>query len=133
MSPRAAAAAAGLAVLLATVGLIGTLLSDGPYLSASSLSFWVISWAVGLFGLLLVVPFAAHARMGGRADDPDRRWELALSAWGGVALLALVAFGALVLAEGFSTGTALGAVALVGLLESALVFGALLLLVLTTG
>lgn len=133
MSPRVPVLAAAGAAIVALVGLTGTLLSDGPYLSFSALSAWIVLWTVGLFALLLLAPALLHRRMPARDGDGDRRWELTVVAWGAGALAAGAGFAAIAAAEGFATGSALGALALVGLAESGLVAGAVLGLMLTTG
>ncbi len=119
--------------LLAAVGLIATLLTDGPYLSGERLNPWLICWGVGLFTLLLFAPFALHRRIAADTRDRDRRWELAVVAWGGMALVGVLVFGALALASGFGTADPLGAVAIVGLIECGLVVGSVGVLILGTG
>jgi hypothetical protein len=86
---------------VAAGGLIGVALSDGPYLSFSELSPWLVVWAIGLFALLGCAPFALHSRVAAGTEDRDRRWELAVVAWGGVALAGAVGFGLIALLEGF--------------------------------
>lgn len=131
MSERALSAGLLVGAVLAGLGLLGALLSDGPYLSVGSLSPWIVFWALGLLAVLLLAPFALHRRAFSGTDDRDRRWELAVVAWGAIALAALLAFGAV--AAGFGTGSALGAVALVGLVESGVVAGAVLTILLAGG
>lgn len=133
MSGRALGVAAVGATGLAALGLLGMLLSDGPYLSIDELSPWLVVWAVALLVLLGLAPFELHRRMAARTPDHDRRWELAVLAWGAAALGGVLLFGALAVGEGFGTGNAAGALAVVGLAECALVVGAVALLILTTG
>lgn len=118
---------------VAALGLIGVALSDGPYLSLSELSPWLVVWAVGLFALLGCAPFALHSRIAAGTEDRDRRWELAVAAWGGLALAGAVGFGLIALLEGFAGSGALGAVALVGLVECGLVVASVAAVMLTTG
>ena len=125
-------AAAGAGVV-ALIGLAGTLLADEPRLSVSDLGPWIVLWGIGLFGLLLFAPFAIHAKLAARSEDPDRRWELAVVVWGGAALAGVACFGAISLASGFDTGAAVGALVLVGLLECGLVAAAVGLMMLTGG
>lgn len=118
---------------LLVIGAIGTLLASGPYLSISEgIEAWLVVYALGLFGLLLFAPFALHRRIAESETDRDRRWELAIVAWGGVALAAAVVFG-LLLWFGPGTTEPLGALAMMGLLECCLVVAAVLTLILTTG
>lgn len=133
MSGRALGVAAVGAAGLAALGLLGVLLTDGPYASLDELNPWLVVWAVALLALLGLAPFALHRRIAARTVDHDRRWELAIVAWGGMALGGVLCFGAVAVGEGFGTGTAAGAIALVGLVECALVVGAVALLMLTTG
>lgn len=116
---------------LAALGLLGVLLSDGPYVSWGELNPWLVVWAVALLALLGLAPFALHNLVAGRTADTDRHWELAVLAWGAAALGGLLCFG--VVALGAGTGSALGALALVGLIECGLVVAAVALLMLTTG
>jgi hypothetical protein len=132
-SERAPLLAAVAAASLALLGLVGVLLDDGPYLELASINPWIVLWAVGLFGLLAVAPFALHRLAAARTADRDRRWELAVVGWGGLALAAGIGFAAIAVATGFSSTGAVGALALVGLAECALVVGAVLTLMLTTG
>ena len=121
------------AAALTVVGAIGTLLASGPYLSTSEgIEAWLLVYALGVFGLLLFAPFALHRRIASSEKDRDRRWELAIVAWGGVALAAALLFG-LILWIGPGPPEPLGALALMGLLECALVVLAVLTLILTTG
>ncbi len=62
------------------------------------------------------MPFALHARFALRTDDRERRWELALGAWGGIALIGAIGFLLLGIAAGFGSAAASGALAVVGLL-----------------
>ena len=120
------AAGAGVAI----VGAIGTLFASGPYLSVSQgIEAWLVVWGAGVFAVLMCAPFAIHDRVSPDKGDRDRRWEVAIVAWGGVALV-LAVLGALVLLLGPGPDEALGALALMLLLETGLVLGAVLLLVL---
>jgi hypothetical protein len=118
---------------VALVGAIGTLLAEGPYLSVSKgIEAWLGVYAIGLLGLLLFAPFALHRRIAASTEDRDRRWELAVTAWGGIALAGCVVF-ALVLWVGPGPSEPLGAIALTSLLACALIVGSVLLLMLTAG
>ncbi len=121
------------AAALAAAGIVGIALSDGPHLSFSGVSPWVVVWALGLFGLLACAPFELHRRVSARTEDPDRRWELAIVAWGAVALAGLAGFALLGVLAGFSGSSGSGAISLTGLAECGLVVSAVLLLMLTTG
>jgi hypothetical protein len=132
---RAGALALGgqASALLLLAGAVGTLLADGPYLSLSKgIEPWLAAFALGLLGLLLFLPFLLHRRLFARNVDPDTRWERAVAAWGGVALV-LGAAMVLVLWIGPGSDQALGALAWVALLECGLVVGPVGTLVLTTG
>ena len=119
--------------VIAVVGAVGTLLAEGPYLSVSKgIEPWLGVYALGVLGLLLFAPFALHRRIAASTEDRDRRWELAVVAWGGIALTAAVVF-ALVLWIGPGPTEPLGAIALISVLACALVVVSVLGLMLTTG
>jgi predicted membrane channel-forming protein YqfA (hemolysin III family) len=129
MTPAIVAAAA-----VAAVGALGALaLGERPFLGLDRISPWVVFWAVGLFALLMLVPLAVHRRLSDSEVERDRRWELAVLAWGGIALAAGLAFFAIAAFAGFDRDEAVGALAIVGVAESVLVVGGILLLMLTTG
>lgn len=133
MSDRTSPAIA-VAAAVAAVGALGALvLGEGPFLGFDRVSPWIVVWAVGLFALLMLVPLAVHRRVRDSEDDRDRRWELAVLAWGGIALAAGLAFFGIASVAGFDRDEALGALAIVGVAESALVAGGIVLLMLTTG
>lgn len=113
---------------VALAGLIGLLGSDGPYLSLDGVSPWSVVYAIGVFALLIGAPFGLHRRIA-EGEDRDRRWELAVVVWGGIALAAAAVFAALVAIA----GGGLEAAAVIGLIECALVVGAVVTLMLTTG
>lgn len=115
MSARPARTALLGGVLLSALGAIGVGASADPELSLSSLDPWLVVYAIGLLGALGALPFVLHESLAGRTDDRDRRWELALVAWGGIALVAAVAFLLVGLVLGFDPDTAEGALAIVGL------------------
>lgn len=121
MSARSARIALLAGALLAALGAVGVATSDEPELSLSSLDPWLVVYALGLLVALGALPFVLHERMAARTDDRDRRWELAVAAWGGIALIASAAFLVLGLALGFDPDTAEGALAIVGLAASGLV------------
>lgn len=128
MTARALGVALAAAGGLALLGLIGLLGTDGPYISFSEINPWSVVYAIGMFALLMGAPFVLHRRIS-EGEDRDRRWELAIVAWGGGALAAGLLFAAVIaLAEG-----SLEAAAAIGLIESGLVVGAVVTLMFTTG
>ncbi len=133
MKQRALTLGAWAGATLALIGALAVLVGDGPYLRLSSLSPWLMIFAVGLFGLLLFAPFAIHRLLAASSEDRDRRWELAVVAWGGLALALGGVFAVLALLEGFSTSSGLGALAVVAIFECALVVGAVLTMMLSSG
>jgi hypothetical protein len=95
-----------------------------PYLSLSSLSLWVVVYAIGLFVALFATPFAFHANLGGRLEG-DARWERALLLWGAIALGAL-ALGLLFgLPSGFGSDSLPGSLGAVTVAQALLVLGSL--------
>lgn len=121
----------GLAV--AFIGVLGLSDAEPPYLGFDGIEPWAVIYLAGLFAALGAIPFALHARAVQRVDDVDRHWELALSQWGGVCLLAGVGFVLIGAGGSFDTDTVSGAVAVGGLAEVGMVVVALLVLLLTTG
>ncbi len=120
------------AAVLAFLGAFGTFFASGPYLSASKgVEPWVAVWALGLFGLLMYAPFAFHGRISASERDRDRRWELAVLGWGGLAL-AVAALSVLVMWIGPGPSHPLGVLALVALLESGLILVAVGAVILNT-
>ena len=119
-------------VLLAAFGALGVIASDGARLTLDSLDPWLVVYALGLFAALGALPFGLHERFAARTEDRERRWELALSAWGGVAALAGLGFLLLGLAAGFGSASASGALAVVGLVACGLVVAGLAVLLLST-
>ena len=101
-------------LLLAALGAVGVLASDSPELSFDSLDPWLVVYAVGLLIALGGLPFVLHARMGG-GDLREGRWERAVTAWGGIALAAALAFLLLGAGAGFDRDTAGGTLAITGL------------------
>ena len=88
MTARVAALVAFGGVLVAVLGAVGVALGDKPHLSFDRLDPWLIVYAIGLLVALGALPFPLHARYEARTEDRDKRWELALTAWGGIAIAA---------------------------------------------
>lgn len=131
MSARAAWLVVAGGTGVAALGAIGVASSGTPHLSLDSLDPWLVVYAIGVLVALGGAPFVLHSRFAARTEDRDKRWELALTAWGGVALAAGACFAALGLAFGFAAASASGALAIVGLAACGLVLSGLLLLVLS--
>ncbi len=119
-------------LLLAALGGLGVVLSDGARLALDSLDPWLLVYALGLLAALGALPFALHERFAARTEDSERRWELALTAWGGIALAGAIAFLLLGFAGGFGSADPTGALAVVGLVACALVVAGLAVLLLST-
>lgn len=113
---------AGLALALA--GAAGP-----PYLGAGGVNGWIVVFAAGLLAALVSFPFAAELRLRGRQPDRDRRWELALVAWAGLAAALLAA----ALAVGVGTSTLAGAAALIATVEAAIVIATIVAWLLAGG
>jgi hypothetical protein len=114
---------AGAAVAIVSIPLAAA--AGPPYLSFSSLSPWIVTYAIGLFSALFATPFVIHTRIGG-ALEADARWERALLWWGAVALGVLGASVICGLPTGFDTDSLGGSIGLVGIVESVLVIVTLL-------
>lgn len=132
MNARAARLVVLGGALVAALGALGVATSDEPHLSLDALDPWLVVYALGLLTALGGVPFVLHGRYSAVTEDRDRRWELALSAWGGVALVLAVGLVVLGLVLGFAAASASGAIVIVGLAACGLVVGGLAILVLST-
>jgi hypothetical protein len=132
-SPQRRAAlfvAAGSGVAIVSIPLAAA--AGPPYLSFSSLSPWLVTYAIGLFAALFAAPFLIHSRTGGELEA-DARWERALLWWGTVALAVLAASVICGLPSGFDSGSLGGAVGLVGVCEAVLVLATLVFWLLSGG
>lgn len=133
MTARSALQLALAGVIVAALGAIGVSTGEEPHLSLHDLDPWLVLYAIGLLIALGAGPYGLYDRFGARIEDRDARWDMALSVWGGFALVAGLAFAAVGLIAGFAPATASGALAIVGAGACALVVGTLLLFVLGTG
>jgi hypothetical protein len=133
VTARSAALVALAGGLVAVLGAIGVASGDEPHLSFHRLDPWLVVYAIGVLVTLGSGPYGIYDRLGGRIEDRDARWDMALSVWGGCALVAGLLFAAVGLIAGFDPATAAGALALVGAGACALVVGTLLVVVLGTG
>jgi hypothetical protein len=132
-SPQRRAAlfvAAGAGVAIVSIPLAAA--AGPPYLSFSSLSPWLVTYAIGLFSALFAAPFLIHSRMGGELEA-DARWERALLWWGAVALAVLGASVICGLPSGFDSGSLGGAIGIVGVCEAILVLATLVFWLLSGG
>ncbi len=88
-----------------------------PYLEADGVNGWLVVFAAGLLAALVAFPFGIESRLRGRYPDRDRRWEVSLLVWGGLAIALL----AIAVIAGFETGTLAGAAGLITAIEAGLV------------
>jgi len=110
---------------LTLAGLVGIVGGSGPHLDLGRIDPWLIVFAVGLGVAYGALAFGLHDIASRRTDDPEKRWERALTVWGLVAFAAVVLFALLGAGAGFDPASAAGAIAVVGLFESALIVVAL--------
>ena len=106
-------AVAGGATAIASLALAAA--AGAPYLAADGVNGWIVVFAAGLLAALISFPFGIELRLRQRYPDRDRRWEVSLLVWGGLAALLL----AIALLAGFDTGTLAGAAGLVAAIEAA--------------
>ncbi len=132
MSQRGLALTALAAGIVAIGAAIGVAVTDGPHLTLDRIDAWLAAYAIGLGVFLGALPFAFHRKATERVADPERRWEWALTAWGAVALAAMVLFLFIGLASSFDAASAAGALAIVGCFECGLILAGLIALVLGT-
>lgn len=118
--------------LTAAFGALGVALGDPPHLDFGHLDPWLVAYAIGLLAAFGAMPFPLHERFGSRTEDRDVRWEMALTAWGGIALAGGVGFVILGIVGGFAPSSAAGSLAIVGIAECALVVGGLVTLIAST-
>ena len=119
--------------LVAALGALGVIFGERPHLDFDDLDPWLVVYAVGLLTGLGAIPFLLHARYTSRTDDLDRRWELALIAWGGLAFAGVAAFVVVGLLAGLGAASAVGSLAIVGAVACGLVVAGLAILIVTTG
>jgi hypothetical protein len=97
---------AGIALVLAAI-------SGPPYLGAGGVNGWLIVFAVAVFTVLLATPFGFERRLRGAHPDPEARWDRAVPAWGGIALLVAAAGVLIGIAGDFSGDSLAGSAGLV--------------------
>ena len=101
-------------------GCVALLLASAagePYLGADGVNGWLVVFAAGLLAALIAFPFGIELRLRERHPDRDRRWEVSLLVWGGVAIASWRSR----ILTGFDTGTLAGAAALIAAIEAGLV------------
>jgi hypothetical protein len=101
----------------AVVSLILAGAAGEPYLEANGVNGWLVVFAAGLLAALVAFPFGIELRLRERYADRDRRWEVSLLVWGGLAAAILV----IAFLAGFDTGTLAGAAGLIAAIEAGLV------------
>lgn len=126
MRPAALAAFGGAAA--AVLSLLLAAAAGGPYLRADQVNGWVVVFAAALLVALVAAPFVIErALRERRPGSGDERWEGAALAWGGISLAVLAITVPIGLAESFSGDSLAGTAALLATIEAGLVFGTLLL------
>ena len=113
---------AGSAVAIVSIPLAAA--AGPPYLSAESLSPWIVTFAIGLFAALFATPFLIHSRLGGELEA-DARWERAMLLWGAVTVGVLAASVLCGLPSGFDADALGGAIAIAGIADAVLILGTL--------
>jgi hypothetical protein len=101
----------------AVVSLILAGAAGEPYLGADGVNGWLVVFAAGLLAALVAFPFGIELRLRERYADRDRRWEVSLLVWGGLAAAILV----IAFLAGLDTGTLAGAAGLIAAIEAGLV------------
>jgi hypothetical protein len=110
--------------------LVLAAITGPPYLGSGGVNGWLIGFAVALFVVLLTIPFAVERRLRSGHLDADARWDRAVPAWGGVALLVTAAGIAFGIAGGFAGDSLAGSAGLVMTVAGGLVLVAVLLMLL---
>ncbi len=111
MRPDATAGSTGALICaigtgLAALSLVLAAIAGPPYLGLSGINGWMIVFVAAVLAALIAIPFALEARLRGSHSDSDARWDRAIPAWGGIALVVTVA-GALIGASGDFAGDSL--------------------------
>jgi hypothetical protein len=117
----------GTAVAALSAALAGA--TGAPYLEADGVNPWLIVFAAASMAALIAFPFGLEVRLRERFADRDRRWEMALVVWGGLAAV-LLAVG---FVAGFDTSTLGGSLGLILVIEAALVAGTVVVWLLSGG
>jgi membrane protease YdiL (CAAX protease family) len=103
---RAGALICLIGLLVAALSLVLAAIAGPPYLGLSGINGWMIVFAAALLAVLIAIPFVLEARLRGYHCDSDARWDRAIPAWGGIALIVTVV-GALIGASGDFAGDSL--------------------------
>jgi hypothetical protein len=103
---RAGALICAIGTGVAVLALVLAAIAGPPYLGLSGINGWMIVFAAAVLTALIAVPFALEVRLRGAHSDSDSRWDRAIPAWGGVALIVTVV-GALIGASGDFAGDSL--------------------------
>jgi len=91
---------------VAALSLVLAAIAGPPYVGLDGINGWMIVFAAALLAALIAVPFALEARLRESHPDSDARWDRAIPAWGGIALVVTVV-GALIGASGDFAGDSL--------------------------
>jgi uncharacterized membrane protein len=111
---RPAALICGIGALVAALSLVLAAIAGPPYLGLDGINGWMIVFVAALLAALIAIPFALEARLRDSHPDSDARWDRAIPAWGGIALV-VTALGALIGASGDFAGDSLaGSAGLLG-------------------
>ena len=107
--------------LVAALSLLLAGASGAPYLTSDGVNGWVVVFAVALFATLFALPFALERGLRARVPDPERRWERAMLAWGGIAAVVLAVALAVGLSADLAGSSLAGSAGLLAAIESGLV------------
>ena len=106
IADRAGALICLIGLLVAALSLVLAAIAGPPYLGLSGINGWMIVFAAGLLAALIAIPFVLEARLRASHSDSDARWNRAIPAWGGIALVVTIV-GALIGASGDFAGDSL--------------------------
>jgi hypothetical protein len=121
IAARAPALVAAIGLLIAAMALVLAAISGPPYLGLGGVNGWLVVFAAALFAPLLAAPFLIEAALRDAHPDSDARWDRAMLAWGGIALLAAGVGTAIGLAGDFAGDSLAGSAGLVVAGEGGLV------------
>jgi hypothetical protein len=111
--PRTPLQIAAVAAVVGAIALVFAAITGPPYLGSGGVNGWLIGFAMALFAFLLAIPFAVERLLAATHPDAEARWDRAVPAWGGIALLMTVLGVAVGIAGDFSGDSLAGSVGLV--------------------
>jgi hypothetical protein len=128
--PRTPLQIAAVAAVVGAIALVLAAITGPPYLGSGGVNGWLIGFAVALFAFLLAIPFAVERLLRDTHPNAEARWDRAVPAWGGIALLVTVLGVAVGIAGDFAGDSLAGSAGLMLIGAGGLVLVAVLFMLL---